>query len=90
MQPLIGIGIYRRLYGSPSARPAYYRRTLPMGGAHFPLVGAGFGDPPVRSLILLALPPLALALAGVLYWLSDVPAMSLGRQLEIRIDANLE
>ena len=33
---------------------------------------------------------LALALAGVLYWLLEQPAMSLGRQLEVRIDANLE
>ncbi len=38
--------------------------------------------------ILLALPPLALALAGVLYWLLEQPAMSLGRRLERRVDAN--
>jgi len=39
-------------------------------------------------LILIALPPLALALAGVLYWLLEQPAMSLGRRLERMVDAN--
>jgi peptidoglycan/LPS O-acetylase OafA/YrhL len=38
--------------------------------------------------ILLAMPPLALALAGVLYWLLEQPAMSLGRRLERRVDMN--
>jgi peptidoglycan/LPS O-acetylase OafA/YrhL len=39
-------------------------------------------------LILIALPPLALALAGVFYWLLEQPAMSLGRRLELCVDAN--
>jgi peptidoglycan/LPS O-acetylase OafA/YrhL len=38
-------------------------------------------------LILLALPPLALALAGVLYRLLEEPAIGLGKRLENRIDA---
>jgi peptidoglycan/LPS O-acetylase OafA/YrhL len=38
--------------------------------------------------ILLAMPPLALVLAGVLYRLLEQPAMSLGRRLEKRVDAN--
>jgi peptidoglycan/LPS O-acetylase OafA/YrhL len=37
--------------------------------------------------ILLALPPLALALAGALYRLVEEPAMALGRRLENRIEA---
>jgi peptidoglycan/LPS O-acetylase OafA/YrhL len=39
------------------------------------------------GVILLALPPLAMVLAAVLYRLLELPAMSLGRRLERRVDA---